>query len=236
MDATYSNHSAAAVVSAFSANQPFVATSGLPSALAYSQSNPHAQGNQAGHGSASGTGSSADLSAAVILASYVRHLAFVMLFFAVFLVSIIFRSISYFGTLTFAPLMAHTIAICGAGAYCFLIFGVSRRNYELWRDYFDGVCCADANRSSRSNSSSSSSSVSSSASYGGGNYGDGASSRLIIADPASPMLSGARGGAASASGLPGSPSGTRVSCVVNDGDTPNIVIFSYFFAKQEYQN
>lgn len=210
MDATYGNHSAAAVVSAFSANQPLIAASGLPSALAYAQSNPHAQGNQ-GNGSDNSSGSPSDLSAAVILASYVRHLAFVLLFFAVFLVSIVFRSISYFGTLTFAPLIAHTIAICGAGAYCFLIFGVSRRNYELWRDYFDGVCCAGANRSSRANSSASSSS-SSSSSYGGGNYGEGAASRLVIADPASPLVGGARGGAASISGLPGSPSGACHGC------------------------
>jgi magnesium-transporting ATPase (P-type) len=95
----------------------------------------------------------AEQSTASILRSYARHLLFIVSFFLVFVVSVVFRSIYYFSTLTYVvfsstkfvfilkliylfifiiiifsslsytPMLLHTIAICGTGVFCFFIFG-----------------------------------------------------------------------------------------------------------------
>lgn len=70
-----------------------------------------------------------------------RQLAFLTLFEFIhlfFFANRLYITIS--GNNHFQMWAIHTAAMCSFGFYAFLIFGVKRQNFQLWRDHLTSFC------------------------------------------------------------------------------------------------
>lgn len=67
---------------------------------------------------------------------HVRHLIFIAIFSAVFAVDFTYRLQDDYGDVSYNLTIARTVTTCGVGVWVFPIFGLTRRNYELWAGLF----------------------------------------------------------------------------------------------------
>lgn len=63
---------------------------------------------------------------------YARHMLFIVSFFFYFCVMLVYRILVHQGSITSSVDTMHTLCVCGTGLTCFLVFGVSKSNLQLW--------------------------------------------------------------------------------------------------------
>jgi Slime mold cyclic AMP receptor len=74
----------------------------------------------------------------VLMLSYMRHVLFIIIFFFVFACMMIYRVVDVIQGAGYTLTMLHTVCVTTTGIYCFVVFGLSTHNLQLW---WRLLCC-----------------------------------------------------------------------------------------------